>query len=210
MNPSVHFNLDHAMRLSYGVMQVDQQNASSPPDAEAMPTDSIAVVIPLTEQLEARSELWAYVQDGVLYWLDTDRRHIFQLGEVGNPLPKAVLDQVVGDGLLVLYEDVQRAQVIEWGVMWASMPSSQEAELLQRLLGLYEQTNEYILQHADSLSPQIKQSYVLALENVKAAAKDLKAQQQNTALTAEQRSIGVKAAAQKLYLIQSLNGRYFQ
>ena len=94
--------------------------------------------------------------------------------------------------------------------MWASMPSSQEAELLQRLLSLYEQTNEYILQHADSLSPQIKQSYVLALENVKAAAKDLKAQQQNTALTAEQRSIGVKAAAQKLYLIQSLNGRYFQ
>lgn len=191
-------------------MQVDQQNASNPPDAEAMPTDSIAVVVPLTEKLEARSELWVYVQDGVLYWLDTDRRHVFQLGEVGNPLPKAVLDQVVGDGLLVLYEDVQRAQVVEWGVMWASMPSSQEAELLQRLLSLYEQTNEYILQHADSLAPQIKQSYVFALENIKSAAKELKAQQQNTALTAEQRAIGVKAAAQKLYLVQSLNGQYFQ
>lgn len=211
MNVTVKFNVEHALRLSYGLIRVEPDDLDHDDPSSALPTDQLALVIPLAQHLVARSDVLAYVQDGVIYWFDHDHQHIFQVGEVGNPVNPELLDLLVGDGALVLYEDVASAQVTGWGVIRARLSLQTEGEVRSDLLATYEQTAKLLAVRSERVSMPVRHAYVYALEQIKGAAEGLARQQSaDNRMSDTDRNLAIKSAQRSLYVVHSLNANHLQ
>lgn len=203
-------NLDHALRLSYGVITPEPAPVAEP-DPERTPADELALLVPLVEQLVPRAEVFGYLQDGVLYWFDEHHRQVFQLAEVGNPLPERVVELISSaQGALVMYEDVASADVAGWGLVRALRPYENERQLHNDMIRVYEATAKLLAERETKLDVPVKHGYVLALEALKAASISIERQQTNSAVLSEgQRVLGMKQAMQALFVVQSLNNNNF-
>lgn len=203
-------NLDHALRLSYGVITPEPAPVAEP-DPERTPADELALLVPLVEQLAPRAEVFAYLQDGVLYWFDEQHRQVFQLAEVGNPLPERVVELITSaQGALVMYEDVASADVAGWGLVRALRPYENERQLHNDMIRVYEATAKLLAERETKLDVPVKHGYVLALEALKTASISIERQQANSAVLSEgQRVLGMKQAMQALFVVQSLNNNNF-
>lgn len=207
---TTQLNLDRALRLSYGVITPEPPPVAEP-NPERVPADELALLVPLAEQLAPRAEVFGYLQDGVLYWFDEHHRQVFQLAEVGNPLPERVVELITSSqGALVMYEDVASADVAGWGVVRALRPYENERQLHKDMIKVYEATAKLLAERETKLDVPVKHGYVLALEALKAASISVERQQANSAVLSEgQRILGMKQAMQALFVVQSLNNNNF-